>query len=218
MVDVETDSRRVKQCKTEATVAVTKLSKSLDNYYVERLKVASFATSFMGKEEIEELDNQFTSLFDRLKKCMSSTDEAIIFCCQVLQKLGYNAIGEFRKTSQIQDGGYDYKIKYPKVDCMLTVLEFLGNLNQPDLSNAISFICNHTKQANDRVKTRVELVYVLFCEIDGFTEDNISFILQLADLFNRRRMFNSYIARRKEAKKMEEEKKKQLSKKKGTTE
>ena len=217
MAMAESDSGQVRQPpsveKPSISVIASRLSRSLDKYYVDKLKIASYGAN-VSKEKLNELDDQFISLFDCLKQSMS-TDEAVIFCCQVLQKLGYNKIEEFKKTAIGQDS-FDYKIRYPKVDCILTILEFLGSLGESDLKNARSMICNHTTQASDRVKTREDLVYVLCNEIKGFMEDNITFVLEIAEVFNRKHMFDPYLKRLAMRKKIEE-KMKQQAKKKGQT-
>lgn len=196
----EAEKKREIEREMKINNAAAKLSRALEQYDLDRLKLACSGVGLKEDMRLEELDDQFTSLFNRLKRIFSSSDIAVVFCCQVLQRLGYNAIESFRQTAT-PDCSYDYQINHPKVDCILTVLEFVSNLSKLDFSNARSYVCEYTKQASDRVKSRVELVNVLFNE-GLVSEDNLDFVLHLAKMYNRSRMFNEYRTRRKNAPKL----------------
>ena len=172
-----------------------RLSKELDQYYLERLKLVCSGVGVKEDMKLEVLDNRFITLFNLLKRVLGSPDKAVLFCCQVLQEMSYNAIEYFKETAS-PDCSYDYKTIHPKVDCMMTVLEFVSSLGERDFSDAKAYVCSHTNQASDRVKSRVELVDVLFNE-ELVSEDNLQFVLQLAEHSNRKTKFDNYIARRK---------------------
>ena len=169
--------------------AASELSRLLDTHYIERLKLACSGIRVV-RSRMEELDNQFINVFGCLKVTLS-TPEAVAFSCQVLHTLGYNRTEKLRRSVQEVIPGFDYKSRFPRVDCILTVIDFLDDLGKQDFSNVRSYVCNHTRQTTDHVKSRVDLVNVLFSE-ELISETNFEFIYQIAKKFNRSRFFDTY--------------------------
>lgn len=176
--------------------AAIELSRRLDDCYLRKLKLACSGTGMT--EDVIQTITQFSDLFFRLKSTLSSPDRAVVFCCQVLKQLGYNATEYFMETaSATLSGSFDYRTSYPKVDCMLSVLGFLDNLTTDDFSIARSVVCDKTKQSPDRVQYRTDLVNVLFNE-RLVSEEDLTYVLQLAKQFNRGKMFDEYLERHQE--------------------
>lgn len=169
--------------------AAAALSKRLDGYYYDRFKLAC-SVGVLQADRIRDV-TEFSSLFNALKQTMSSPDKAIMFCYQVLDRLGYRAPDEFR-NSACHDSDFKYQQEYPKVDCVLTVLEFLGNLQDHDFSIVQSYVSNKTEQARDRLPTRISVAKVMFDE-DLISENDLTFVLDLAQIFNRKHMFSKYL-------------------------
>ena len=171
--------------------ALVALSRRLDAYYLNRFRL--LCTGVDNHAETE-LDFQLSALFSRLKQITSH--EAVLFCCQILEQLGYRRTEEFRQTVKPMPD-YDFRTSYPKVDCMLTVMKFIDNLGQYDYSIVRTHICALTKQSVDRVQDRPDLVRIMFDE-NIASVDDISQVLKLAKQFNRGQMFDDFIKRREQ--------------------
>ena len=178
---------------TEVMACVIDLTKLLGSYHVERLKLACFGIGHDKDRLDEEIGNQFVDVFKCLKERLPEA-EVVAFICQILETLGYKRSEKLRKSVE-EIPGYDFRAKYPKVDCIFTTLEFLSDLKNSDFSIIRSCVCSSTKQTTDHVKNRVDLVYILFSE-QLVTADNLEYIYSLAEKFNRTRFFDEYKKRR----------------------
>ena len=174
----------------DGSPAVLALSRELKAYYIKRLKLLCTGVSKVNQEE---LGDQFGTLLKCLKQNMQDDDEAVLFCCWILEELGYRRTNDFRKTAKSMPD-YDFRKSYPKVDCMLTVLTFIDNLAKYDYSIVQTHICVLTHQSVDRVQDRPDLVRIMFNE-NIASVDDISQVLKLAKQFNRGQMFDDFIKR-----------------------
>ncbi len=172
---------------------VLALSRNLDAYRLDRFRLLCTGVDIRTELNGNESNDQFGTLLRRLKQNMQNDDEAVLFCCQILEQLNYKRTENFRKTANpITD--YDFRKSYPEVDCMLTVLKFVDVLRPRDYSSLLSQICESTSQSPDRVQNKPDLVRIMFDE-NIASVDNMSSVLKLAGQFNRSWMFDDFVKR-----------------------
>ncbi len=184
-----------KVIKMAAESALVALSRRLDAYHLDRFRLLCTGVDVRTETNDKELDFQLSTLLRRLKQKIPH-DEAVLFCCQILEQLGYKRTDDFRKTANSMPD-YNFRTRHPNVDCMLTVLKFIDNLGQYDYTIVRTYICGLTEQSIDRVHDRPDLVSIMFDE-NIVSVDNMSSVLKLAKQFNRGWMFDDFVKRQEQ--------------------
>ena len=177
----------------ESELALLKLSRRIDIFYIHQLKVVLSGLNITKTRTNQK--SALNDLFGCVKEKIPDKKEALTFLCQVLEILGWRDLKDL-KPCILSPANYDTRTRYKGVDIRLTVLQFVHNLKECDFEILRACVCSHCGVSVDRIENRAILVEVIFDEVIKQGKDvHVTLIYHIARCFNREQFILEYCKR-----------------------
>ena len=177
----------------ESELALLKLSRRIDIFYIHQLKVVLSGLNITKTRTNQK--SALNDLFGCVKEKIPDKKEALTFLCQVLEILGWSDLNDL-KPYILSPAIYDTRTRHKGVDIRLTVLQFVHSLIECDFEILRACVCSHCGVAVDRIENRAILVEVIFDEVIKQDKDvHVTLIYHIARCFNREQFILEYCKR-----------------------